>query len=312
MNNKDLKTSNQIISPITNLAFSNKYKGFESRLSLLNKKISEPLQLLNKKISEPLQLLNKKISEPLQLLNKTMFRFSQLNKTMFGFSQLNKKISEPLQLLNKTMFRISDFNKNAKNRYGDDYLKRIRNFKIPASDPITLALEKLEFYEKLEIYEKKEKRIYEKAQKILIDYQSDIEMLLENEIDSSNKINLIPNKDICALPTELEEKLGLACFRIRRMADIDKKKNKKKSAIQCFCHKESFPSYEIKYEKKDKSPIFILDTFRHSQESGLELDEKGRVSAIYFYSDKNREYLYELKKDQILKMISSYSDQTKE
>ena len=253
-----------------------------------------------------LSQLNKKISEPLQLLNKTMFRFSQLNKTMFGFSQLNKKISEPLQRLNKTMFIISEFNNNAKSRYGDNFLKRIHNLGIPDSNSIILALEKLEFYEK------KEKRTYEKEQKILIDYQSDIEMLLENEIDSSNKINLIPNKDICALPTELEEKLGLACFRIRRMADIDKKKNKKKSAIQCFCHKESFPSYEIKYEKKDKSPIFILDTFRHSQESGLELDEKGRVSAIYFYSDKNREYLYELKKDQILKMISSYSDQTKE
>ena len=239
--------------------------------------------------------LHKKISEPLQLLNKTMF----------GFSQLNKKISEPLQLLNKTMFRISDFNKNAKNRYGDDYLKRIRNFKIPASDPITLALEKLEFYEK------EEKRTYEEEQKILIGYQSEIKMLLENEIDGSNKINLIPNNDIYALPTKLREKLRLACVSIRIMADIDKKKNKKNPEIQCFCHKESFPSYERKSEQKNNRPIFILDTFRHSQKRGLELNENGRVSAIYFYSDKNRD-LYKIKKDQLLKMISSYSDQTKE
>ena len=70
MNNKDLKTSNQIISPITNLAFSNKYKGFESRLPQTGRKecflqtiANLALQLLNKKISFYKQL-NKEISEP--------------------------------------------------------------------------------------------------------------------------------------------------------------------------------------------------------------------------------------------------------
>ena len=49
--------------------------------------------------------------------------------------------------------------------------------------------------------------------------------------------------------------------------------------------------------RKKTKALFLFWIHSSFQESGLELDEKGRVSAKFL------EYLYELKKDQILKMI---------
>ena len=79
--------------------------------------------------------LNKEMSELSQLNKKNLNLLQLLNKTMFGFSQLNKKISEPFyNCLTKQCLEI--LIRMRKTDMAMNYLKRIRNFKIPASDPI--------------------------------------------------------------------------------------------------------------------------------------------------------------------------------